>query len=77
MMRKRTVYVHSRFTHISAWIQRVFYNGCSRKLEKFVRISGVHTGIRRSNRLGLTEELLMALWIVNNNKQIFYLLLLN
>ncbi len=24
-----------------SWIQRVFYNGCSRELEKFVRINGV------------------------------------
>ncbi len=38
-------------------------------LEKFVRISGVHTGIRYSKQLVLTEELLMALWIVNNNKK--------
>ncbi len=40
-------------------IQRVFYNGCSRVLEKFMRISGVyvHTGIRRSKQLVLTEEL--------------------
>ncbi len=31
-------------------------------LEKFVRISGVyvHTGIRRSKQLVLTEEMLMA-----------------
>ncbi len=36
------------------WIQWVFYNGCLRVLEKFVRISGVHTGIRQ---LVLTEEL--------------------
>ncbi len=37
---------------------------------KFVRISGVyvHTGIRCSKQLVLTEELLMALRIVNNNK---------
>ncbi len=49
-------------THISAWIQQVFYNGCSRVLEKFVRISGVHvhTGTRPSKQLVLTEELLMA-----------------
>ncbi len=46
-------------------------------LEKFVSISGVHTGIRRSKQLVLTEELLMGSWIVNNIKQIFDLLLLN
>ncbi len=49
-------------------------------LEKFVRISGVYvhnTGTRRSKQLVLTEELLIASWIVNNIKQIFYLLLLN
>ncbi len=61
-----SVYSHS-------WIQRVFYNGCLRLL-KFVRISGVyvHMGIRCSKLLVLTEELLMALWIVNNNtKSVF------
>ncbi len=72
-MRKRTVYVRSRLTHhyniiflleyssvySRSWIQRVFYNGCSRVLEKFLKISGVyvHTGIRRSKQLVLTEEL--------------------
>ncbi len=37
---------------------------------KFGRISGVyvHTGIRRSKKRVLTEELLMASGIVNNNK---------
>ncbi len=64
-----SVYSHS-------WIQRVFYNGCSRLL-KFVRISGVyvHMGIRCSKQLVLTEELLMALWIVNNNtKSVFFII---
>ncbi len=56
-----------------SWLQQVFYYGCSHVLEKFVRISGVyvHTGIRRSKQLVLTEELLMASWIVNNNKKIY------
>ncbi len=49
-----------------SWIQRVFYNGCSCVLEKFVRISGVYVHY-------VTEEVLMASWIVNNNN----LLLLN
>ncbi len=72
-MRKQTVYVRSRHTDQSniiflleyssvysrSWMQRVFYNGCSYVLEKFVRISGVyvHTGIRHSKQLVLTEEL--------------------
>ncbi len=43
-------------------------------LAKFVRISGVyvHTGTRRSKQLVLTED-----GVVNNNKTIFYFLLLN
>ncbi len=54
-MCKRTIYVCCRSTDHSniiflleyssvysrSWIQRVFYNRCSRVLEKFVRISGV------------------------------------
>ncbi len=53
-MRKRTMYVRSR-----SLITIVEYNGCSCVLEKFVRISGVyvHTSIRRSKQLVLTEEL--------------------
>ncbi len=43
---------------------------------KFVRISGVHTGIRRSKQRILTEELFTD-GVVNNIKQIFYLFLLN
>ncbi len=39
-----------------------------------MRISGAHSGIRRSKQLVLTEELLMASSIVNNIKQILYLL---
>ncbi len=75
MMRKRTVYLHSRLTHhyniISAWIQWAFYNGCSRVL-KFVKISGVygHTGNKRSKQLVLTEELFTD-GVVNNNKMYF------
>ncbi len=73
LMPKWTVYVRSRCTdhyniiflleyswvYSRSWIQRVFYNGCSRVLEKFVRISGVHAhmDIRCSKQLILTEEL--------------------
>ncbi len=42
-------------------------------LEKFVRISGVHTGIRRI--IVLTDELMIASWIVNNNKTILFIII--
>ncbi len=45
-------------------------------LERFVRISGVHTGTRHSKQLVLTEEPFTD-GVVNNNKTIFYFLLLN
>ncbi len=45
-------------------------------LKKFVRISGVHTGIRCSKQLVLTEEIFTD-GVVNNNKTIFYFVLLN
>ncbi len=53
----------------------VEYSECSCVLDKFMRISGiyVHTGIRQ---LVFTEELFNN-DVVNNNKTIFYLLLLN
>ncbi len=43
-----------------------------------MRISGiyVHTGIRRTKHLVLTEELFTD-GVVNNNETLFYLLLLN
>ncbi len=40
---------------------------------KFVRISGVHTGIRCSKQLVLTEELFTD-GVVNNNNKTFLLL---
>ncbi len=47
----------AQYIHVVEYSE--FYNGCSCVLEKFMRISGdyVHTGIRRSKQLVLTEEL--------------------
>ncbi len=72
LMRKRTVYLGSRRTdhyniiflleyssvYSRSSIKQVFYNGCSCGLEKFVRISGVNVGIKRSKQIVLTEELM-------------------
>ncbi len=48
----------AQYIHIVEYSE-CFINRCSRVLEKFVRISGVyvHTGIRLSKQLVLTEEL--------------------
>ncbi len=55
-----------------SWIQRVFNNGCSRVLEKFVRIGGVYVHTASDAPNSLRNFLLMASWIVNNNKTLLF-----